>query len=382
MNNYESTIVNHLKQILGTRSLQQEDVNASHLDEILEVARIQGVGATLFPVLNKKYKEKALHSQKWKIMKDHFFDATLKNVLFMKQIKELLHCYEQHNISPIILKGISIGRLYQHPEYRLMCDLDIYVRSNEWDQAKEILISNGYLQTEPDDYNILHIEFQKENAITVELHRNLIHTDYLGARDKDRWYNQLWERRNKVVLKNMEFYAMSAEDELIHQITHFASHFVYYGTKVKHLFEMSLIIKSHEDHFDWSYLAETLKTIGFFEFGCLLLSVCKKFFYIDVAQPFLTVDVKIINHFMSDLFNYYSYEKQKGDFESWFHVVSRVKPKFNYIIYQPLIWMLIAKAQYKIHGLKLPFILNNSIRNIMVANKKIKVIRNFRLSSG
>ena len=67
----------------------------------------------------------------------------------------------------LILKGTSAAQYYPNPEYRLMGDIDIITRHEDYQKACEELLENGFQEI---DANILrHREFEK-NGITVEVH--------------------------------------------------------------------------------------------------------------------------------------------------------------------------------------------------------------------
>lgn len=381
MNRYQRVVVNCLTHLLDPRKETNiGQVDHEELKHILEIAKVQGVGALVFPLLYKHCKEYGLWNEDWQRLRDVVLDIALKNSIYIKQTEALIHWFDQGNIPVMVLKGIAIGRLYPNPEYRLMSDVDIYVRPTDWEAARNLLVNNGYVQAEADDYNVLHVAFRKANAITVELHRNLIHTDYLGQREKDDWYKGFWDRKRQVSLKNMTFCAMSVEDEFIHQVTHFSAHFVYHGVKVKHLFDMALITKAGGEHFDWEYVTTNLKTLGFLEFARLLLSVCKKYFGTVIPPDWEWLDDHEVEQFMELLLNHFSYERKKGDFDSWVRVMNRVKPHYDAKWLQLTIWLQVAKAQYKAHRFHIPTAIESWFQNVVVANEKIRIIRRFGLS--
>ncbi|WP_281884351.1 nucleotidyltransferase family protein [Paenibacillus sp. YYML68] len=379
MNHDQRIVLNHLLHLLGPTTEQSEASHASQAQSILNCAIVQGIGAVIFPILHQQHRDQLADQQGWSTMKERFLNAALRNKLYMKQIQELLYRFQEAGIPVMVLKGIAIGRLYPKPEYRMMSDVDLYVQPEHWHKSMELLKAHGYTQTEPDDYNVLHIEFQKTNAITVELHRNLIHTDHLGDRDKEGWYAEVWRRKQRYGLEQLQFEGMSIEDELIHQITHFAAHFVYYGTKLRHLFEMALIASRYEDELDWAYMALMLKRLGFYPFACLLWRVCGHYFHTKVPHSFIEhVSEEVAVGFMEDLLEHYSCEIEEGDTDSWLRVMNAVKP--TYATNQLQMWLLIAKVQYKTHGLKLPCMWQNGRRNVRAANKKIAVIRQYGLN--
>ena len=93
-----------------------------------------------------------------------------------KQILQQITIYTQYSFEQmnlqisvpyVVLKGSSATMYYPHPEYRIIGDIDIMTRREDFDTAYQQLIDNGYSVI-----NALNREttFVK-NGITVELHR-------------------------------------------------------------------------------------------------------------------------------------------------------------------------------------------------------------------
>ncbi|TYP69149.1 nucleotidyltransferase domain-containing protein [Paenibacillus methanolicus] len=379
MTPYQDEIIRMLNRSLHVDAETKPRVEQSaDLEALLDAALQEGVGALLFPMLNKTYKESNQKNANWEHIKKKFVDQTLRNLLIMQQIKGVLGAFEHRRLQPLVLKGIAIGRLYPQPEYRPMADLDIFVRPEHWNEARTLLLELGYEQTEPDDYNVLHIEYQKDNSITIELHRNVMHTDYFGNRNHEEWYRRVWARQQQISFKQLSFSAMSPEDELIHQVLHFASHFVYHGTKLRHLFEMALIVKEHPD-LDWNYIADILKLTGFHAFGRLLFSVIHAYFDVSIGRSMPALSRLETTSFMEDFLEQFSSEQSEGDFACWTRSAAQLRPDYNYKAKQASIWLNTAKVQYRTHHLKLPLILRNLLRNTATINKKCRVIRSYGL---
>ena len=82
----------------------------------------------------------------------------------------------------VILKGTAAAQYYPHPEFRTMGDIDIMTRREDFDQAYQELLDNGYKVCKELDREI---SFSK-NGIIVELHRYFASlTDVSQARYMD-----------------------------------------------------------------------------------------------------------------------------------------------------------------------------------------------------
>lgn len=94
-----------------------------------------------------------------------------------------IHAESKLNITVpyVILKGTSAAQYYPYPSYRMMGDIDIMTRKDDFSKAYEDLLQNGYVEIKTLEREISFIK----NGIVVELHRhfaalnNPIQAEYL-----------------------------------------------------------------------------------------------------------------------------------------------------------------------------------------------------------
>ena len=81
----------------------------------------------------------------------------------------------------VILKGAAAAMYYERPEYRQMGDIDILIEPDSFDEAVDILNSNGYKQ-EGDCGR--HVGFKSPAGIEIELHRHFSSSDNTDQNDE------------------------------------------------------------------------------------------------------------------------------------------------------------------------------------------------------
>ena len=67
----------------------------------------------------------------------------------------------------IILKGTTAAQYYPHPEYRMMGDIDIMTKREDFDKAYQNLLDSGYHITKDTERETVFVK----NGIVIELHR-------------------------------------------------------------------------------------------------------------------------------------------------------------------------------------------------------------------
>lgn len=302
----------------------------------------------------------------------------LNNMIYFTEFSKLIRTFQEQNVTVLVLKGYSISRFYINPLSRRMCDFDLLVSESDLDKVKTILLSNGYNQVKEEDHHPMHLSYQKQQGVPVEIHTGLIHSLYLGERNTDNWYNDIWSNKQKVSIYNVDFFVMSNEDEIINQITHFANHFIYHGVQLKSLFEIALIIHSSEN-LRWDYIYHTLKELGFLEFGIFILSICKLCFFIEIPELLLNKEVQTQKDFVNDLISYYSKRVNDGVIEGWLRIISKYRFILKKPMLRPIAWCISLYCQFNAN--KLHSLLKNTIKDIKHINKKIFIIQKYGLIS-
>lgn len=379
MNELQKNLVGLACASLGTRPFQPKNRPFLNWDNLYQAAAGQGMIGQLYPAVEKLPDENLQDSQALTRWKKHVMQVFLHRVLNGPPIAEILKAFRSIGIPLIILKGLAIARYYEMPQYRSMSDLDILVRSEDIPTAKQVLEDLGYQLAAHEDHHPMHLEYTRAGGIFVELHRALVHPGLLGHRELDEWYEHIWRHRVEVESEGLQFSAMGAEDELINQIIHFASHTVLIGAKFKHLFDIALLIQSRRNSLDWGYIDQTLKTTGFHRFAGLVLSACASLFHIPVPASLASVPERIHRRFVDDLLNVYSVQQLPEDWKAWCIVVNDLQALVRYPVLSWLVWFVLLRAQFQAYGPRLGFVVRNANRNIRGYRNKARLVRSFGL---
>lgn len=87
----------------------------------------------------------------------------------MQAQQDLYELFQKEGIPFVILKGAAADCYYPKPEYRCMGDIDLIVKPEDFERAKNVMVEWGCI--EQDDKNDRHIEY-KNNNILIELHHS------------------------------------------------------------------------------------------------------------------------------------------------------------------------------------------------------------------
>lgn len=376
MNKTQRLIIDLLNKLLNNKELTEINASDFDIDNLYKETIYYGVNTILHPVVCKCFNDSNFKKTllKWTAL---VLNVNKNNTLIFKDIKYINKLFKEKNIPMIIFKGIAIAMLYDNPYNRFMSDIDILVQEKDWEESKKLLISEGFIQTEDDEYHPMHINLIKKGHANLELHRQLIHKNYIGQRDTEKWYNHIWSAKRDFKFDNEIYHIMCTEDELINQIIHFSTHFVFEGCKLSQLFEIALLIFSNKN-IDWNYISDMLETLKFLCFGKLLFSICNEFFNTNIPGFIVYKNKRITYRFMNDLLKCFT-EKNKDDIRGWNIIVSNYRKIINTPFLLPLAWAIELKSQFRLNGLKIHKVIKNTTLNIKSINRRIFYIRRFEI---
>lgn len=181
------------------------------------------------------------------------------------ELQQLCTVFEKAKISFMPLKGSIIRKYYAKPEMRTSCDIDIYVKESDLENATSVLISElGYKLGQK---NIYDVSFYANTGVHIELHFALTEHD----KKVDKVLETIWDTATKA--DETEYhYIMSNEMFLLYHIAHVAKHFVYGGCGIRPF--MDLWVAKNKMGYDLVKVKKLLQECGLGVFGeaVLLLS--------------------------------------------------------------------------------------------------------------
>jgi hypothetical protein len=124
-----------------------------------------------------------------------------------------------------VLKGTGVAHLdYPDPTLRSFGDVDLLVRSSQFDDAVEVLVGVGHRRRFPEPRPGFDRRFSKGSCLVspggheIDLHRTLAMGPYGVRLDLD----DLWRRSSTFELAGRQFHALGPEERFLHACVHAA----------------------------------------------------------------------------------------------------------------------------------------------------------------
>ncbi len=271
MQNNHRNLLNIIKTSLGGSSYITKD--KLDFDEIFELGKKHRIVPLVFNGLYMCYGG-ILEVEKFRghMMKSVCYD---QNQLYCLGIIE--ECFKAGNIDYMCLKGASIKKHYDSSELRLMGDIDILIKEEQYSKIKELLTGLGLTEFRETDHEFI---WRYNSVIVVELHRRLIpsyNDDYYE------YYSNPWE---KAVIKDGNSFSMTPEDEYIYIFTHLTKHYRDGGIGLRHIVDMYVFALKNPS-LDMEYINRELEKLGLKQFYDNIIDTIDVWFN-DKAETELT----------------------------------------------------------------------------------------------
>lgn len=161
--------------------------------------------------------------------------AVMVNERQIRAINRICRTFEANHIDYIMLKGCRMKALYPKPELRLMGDIDILVRMEQYDRIRPLMESLGFAEGHVTDHE-LHWH---KNHLMVELHSKLVPS---YNKDFYAYFGDGWTLAQK---GQGSRYHMTPEDEMVYLFTHFAKHYRDGGIGCRHAVDLWVFLREN-----------------------------------------------------------------------------------------------------------------------------------------
>lgn len=145
--------------------------------------------------------------------------------------------FEENGIDFVLLKGSVIRRYYPEPWMRSKSDIDILIKKESIDKARELLVGKlGYVSGPPSTHDV---PFYSQSKMLFELHFDLNESDFrvIDSLTTPWEYARLAEGKRHEYLLNEDYF-------IFYHIVHMAKHFTIGGCGIKPFLDLYLFDKT------------------------------------------------------------------------------------------------------------------------------------------
>lgn len=203
---------------------------------------------------------------------NQFMQQIARYYQMLEQQKELLELLVEHKIQSVIIKGCAAGFYYPDPSLRTYGDIDFLVHPNDFDDAYQLLKSNGYELEQDEIFSDHHIALKKDR-LTFELHRkpNKVPKEYLPL---------IYEGLKHIETVKLEEYRIPVLPPLQNGLVlffHIISH-LNYGLGLRQIIDWQMYVENVLNDEFWNTTFQSLISISGYEKFCKIVTkLCQNY---------------------------------------------------------------------------------------------------------
>lgn len=327
--NFEKTQYKFLLNLLSSLICRSEfnenvvDFDFQQLYNITTKNKVANIVSYAFDICNvsvqKEVKEKFLRCRKFFLMKDASqYSATQK----------LIDEFESKGIDNLLVKGQFIKDTYPQPDYRVMNDIDIHIKNEDINIARDILVTQGYTIQHFSEDLIVAIQ---EPFVQFEIHCD--NGNFLDTLFTDGLFCVA-----DLVDNKKHTYKLSDEYHYIYIVEHFAKHYRDLGGMgLKMLLDIYFLNKAFQQgNIDRKFIEKKLRENKLSKFHSMLIN--KSTMYFEKAEiNFDDIDIYILSNMTfgtkeNYIYNGRRYYNKKYENQSDKYLLSRLFPPYKRMV--------------------------------------------------
>lgn len=197
--------------------------------------------------------------QRWKR------DALKINAFQTRKTMKILQIYRQflkQGLKVLVVKGLVCRALYPQPDNRQSNDEDLYVRKEEYEAVKDILLKNNFTVISENDDVTTFID--PVSGLSIELHTALFSLESKAYGNYQRYFDQAFDEYIVHSIDGVDVYSLEYTQHLLFLILHFVKHFFHGGVGIRQVVDIVMYSEAYGDKVDWDRLYDILKELNIY----------------------------------------------------------------------------------------------------------------------
>jgi len=220
----------------------------------------------LYYTLRRSVLDERIPEQVREILKQAYAKNAARNFVLQQELIKILKGLHEKGIPVILLKGAIalIENLYPDKNVRIMWDLDLLIKKENFGTAQEVLTGLHYLPKDDDKEWENKMTFSKSNRKILEIHSHPLWERYESYLPVDQVWSHAWEKDwygIKVLLP-------SPTDQLYHLLIHeIVQHRLILTYRISTMYEIYCLLALYQERIDFDTLFQRARKFnleGFF----------------------------------------------------------------------------------------------------------------------
>jgi hypothetical protein len=230
----------------------------SHWSGLLNVCFENTALPLLYYSLHRSGLDNRIPEEVKEILKKAYLRNSGRNFILQQELIKILKALQERGIPVILLKGAIalIENLYPDKNVRIMCDLDLLMKKEEFGIATEVLRGLHYLPQNDGNEGENKMTLAKSNGIILEIHSHPLWEKFESYLPVDHVWSHAWEKN----WYGIKFLLPSPTDQLYHLLIHeILQHQQIINFRISAMYEVYFLLSFYRERIDFDTFFQRAK---------------------------------------------------------------------------------------------------------------------------
>lgn len=276
MNKEELILLDTLKCAISNESVDSLELTPEEAFNILNLAQIHHIAPLIY---DKIYMYIPAQIQAlWKSnISQQIVIQVIRTDNFIKLYQDML----DHDLIPLVFKGIVCRNIYPNPDLRISGDEDLLIQKKDQKRMDEYLISKGFNREGDYDDTKDEIGYRHQTLnLYLEIHTSLfsLHSPYAFLND---YFQNVFDNKIALTIQNQKFYTFNHTQHLIYLLAHSYKHFVHGGFGLRQVCDMLMFMHTYGEYINYDEVDAFMEKYSLDCFWSNLLDIARTYLGFD-----------------------------------------------------------------------------------------------------
>ena len=273
MDHTRALFLDAIRCALRDEAVAWDDVPPDQLTQVLDLAKEHHVLPLIFEAVHSCPAATQADPQLIAACRRATVQAVMTQTMKTEEFLELYRHLRDHDVKPLVVKGLICRSLYPRPDCRFSGDEDVLCGDAQFLDCHKAMIGFGMepCSSRLDSYEV---PYRKEDStLYIELHKTLFSQDSDVFNDCNRFFEDSFSRAVEVPIQGQPIWTMCPTDHMLYLIVHAFKHFLHSGFGIRQVCDMVLFAMRWGQDIDWRYIHEKCRSIRCDRFATALFRI-------------------------------------------------------------------------------------------------------------
>lgn len=238
-------------------------------------------------------------------MKEKLLVESVEIIMWQAQRAEaFLNVYDKltaEGLRPLIVKGLVCRHTYKElADHRPSGDEDIYIKKEEFQSYKDILIQSGFIMediiiTDAVLYDTQEISFHDaSHGLHIEVHLSLMGNENRNRKMMNIYFKDVFDNYISYEINNHLIYTLNHTDHYLYLFLHFYKHFTLSGVGIRQILDILIYGQYYSNQINWKFIRERILEMSAGKLYSDLIAIGNRYLGFEVRTDFTGCNEEVL----------------------------------------------------------------------------------------